>query len=160
MHRLSTCACNHLKAARLSFLSAVRFVKLYVTDTSGKNFSMQHCIVNLYRSVSKREKMPSGKLAGAAMMPSAPADVLWYNIVTVAVSDGVVGGVVGQARLHLLSGRRAIVGPVTVDAQEMSFICSLQVSCSHLGSTCTPRREMLRKPTRDDDMQRVKSSKG
>jgi len=88
MHRLSTCACNHLKAARLSFLSGVRFVKLYVTDTSGKNFSMQHCIVNLYRSVSKREKMPSGKLAGAAMMPSAPGDVLWYSIVTVAVSDG------------------------------------------------------------------------
>jgi hypothetical protein len=44
---LSTCACNHLKAARLSFLSGVRFVKLYVTDTSGKNLSTQHCIVNL-----------------------------------------------------------------------------------------------------------------
>lgn len=29
---------------------------------------MQHCIVNLYRSVSKREKMPSGKFAGSAVM--------------------------------------------------------------------------------------------
>ena len=44
---LSTCACSHLKAARLSFLSGVRLVKLYVTDTSGKNLSMQHCIVSL-----------------------------------------------------------------------------------------------------------------
>jgi hypothetical protein len=65
---LSTCACNHLKAARLSFLSGVRFVKLYVTDTSGKNLRTQHCIVNLYRSVSKRDVMPSGRFASIAAM--------------------------------------------------------------------------------------------
>jgi hypothetical protein len=35
----------------LSFLSGVRFVKLYFTDTSGKYFRTQHCIVNLYRSL-------------------------------------------------------------------------------------------------------------
>ena len=29
---------------------------------------MQHCIVSLYRSVSKREKMPSGRFAGSFAM--------------------------------------------------------------------------------------------
>ena len=36
-------------------------MKAYVTGTSGKYFKTAHCIVNLYRSVSRKEMTPSGK---------------------------------------------------------------------------------------------------
>jgi hypothetical protein len=35
-------------------------VKAYVTGTSLKNLKTAHCIVNLYKSVSKKEMTPSG----------------------------------------------------------------------------------------------------
>ena len=65
---LSTCVCSHVNARRLSFFSGVRLVKLYVTCTSGKNLSTQHCMVSLYRSVSSRDVMPSGGFATAVAM--------------------------------------------------------------------------------------------
>ena len=34
---------------------------LRVIRVSGRYFRIAHCIVNLYRSVSRREKMPSGR---------------------------------------------------------------------------------------------------
>lgn len=36
-------------------------MKAYVTGTSLKNLKTAHCIVSLYKSVSKKEMTPSGK---------------------------------------------------------------------------------------------------
>lgn len=52
---------SHRKAARDSFLSGVLLVKAYVTGTSLKHLNTAHCIVNLYKSVSKKDITPSGK---------------------------------------------------------------------------------------------------
>ena len=84
-------------------------VKLYVTCTSGKNFRMQHCIVSLYRSVSNRDVMPSGRLAiGASMVVrEESARRAGVDSVYCTSADAIAyGGVVG------LRFRRA-VGPVS-----------------------------------------------
>ena len=61
-YQLFICVASHLKAARDSFFSGVRFLKAYVTSVSGKYFRTAHCIVSLYRSVSRKDMIPSGYL--------------------------------------------------------------------------------------------------
>lgn len=125
-------------------------MKLYVTDTSGKNFNMQHCIVNLYKSVSKREMTPSGKFAGAAMMLSVLGTVLWQSTIAGrSIRWRCWRG--GGAGASLCRGRRTIVGPVTVDAQEKVLICTSQKTIKSPRMKTpkplyTPRRDMLREP--------------
>lgn len=63
---------------------------------------MQHCIVNLYRSVSKREKMPSGRVAGSAAIELRRDQSLRVNCsVRSRLPIAVNGGVVGQARVSM-----------------------------------------------------------
>ena len=52
---------SHWKATLDSFFSGVRLVNAYVTGTFGKYFKTAHCMVSLYRSVSRKEMTPSGK---------------------------------------------------------------------------------------------------
>jgi hypothetical protein len=57
---------------------------------------MQHCIVSLYRSVSKREKMPSGKSAvfeaiRAGKAAGRPKSAGARLELPIAVDGGVVG---------------------------------------------------------------------